>query len=329
MTTNWLKKYVPTFPSLEEHVGASGYFSRPMLILDPQLFEGEELHPHVRETILNRFYDYMDTKYRNPRDWTMVWIAGSGISHQWAADRGNGDLDVLFGIDYTKFITYNPAFGGLDRWDISYIINDDLRKNLWPTTSLVTFERGDERPYEVTYYFNNDTEAHDDSIRQIVPYAAYNLSEGHWTIKPPQLPEDPSTLYSEAFQAQAQANKEMSDALVSRYNHLRQEMSGLVPNSPQWHNAVTGMKNVVEQANSLFDQIHVGRKQAFVQNAGGYSDFFNYQWQAAKRDGIVSALNQITQTATEAQDLSDVELYGAPINSDSRLLLNTAAQSQR
>ncbi|APC46301.1 hypothetical protein HWB05_gp039 [Streptomyces phage BRock] len=329
MTTNWLQKYVPEFPQLAEHVGASGYFSRPSLILDPQLFEGNELKPHVRETLLNRFYDYLDTKYRSPREWTMAWLAGSGIGYQWAADRGNGDLDVLFGIDFTKFLADNPEFRGLDRWDISFIINDDLRKNLWPSTSLVTFERGDQRPYEVTYYFNNDTEAYDDSIRQIVPYAAYNLSEGHWTIEPPQLPEDPSQLFPEAFVEQARANKEMADALVSHYNYLRQEMSSLTPNSPQWHNSISGMKNVVEQARNLFDQIHTGRKQAFTEHGGGFSDFFNYQWQAAKRDGIVSALNQITQTSVEAQDLTDTELYGGPIVTDSRLLLNDAANSQR
>src|SRR6478609_6775003 len=74
-------------------LGASSYFSRPAKTLDPNLFEGEHLHPDVRDTILRIFMDYMASRYHNPHEWAMVWLAGSGISFQWAADRGNGDLD--------------------------------------------------------------------------------------------------------------------------------------------------------------------------------------------------------------------------------------------
>src|SRR5690242_10497157 len=99
--------------------GASGYFSRPQLMLDPQLFEGNQLHPHVRQAILDMFYNYMSSHYHNPERWTMLWLAGSGIGYQWNADRGNGDLDVLFGIDYNRFVQSNPAFSHYTREEVA------------------------------------------------------------------------------------------------------------------------------------------------------------------------------------------------------------------
>lgn len=327
MTTNtsWLKKYVPEFPQLEEHVGASGYFSQPALILDPQLFEGMELKPLVSETILRLFFGYMSTRYNNAPLWTMAWLAGSGISYQWAADRGNGDLDVLFGIDYTKFVDDNPEFSGLDRYDIAYIINDDLRNNLWPRTAMTTFSAG-ERPYEITYYLNYDTENYDDSIKQIHPYAAYNLTEDHWTV-PPEA--NPIREVPHQYEEQAQRNRESADLLRGHYDHARMLLSSEVPQSPRWHDALRVLKAVASQAQALFDQIHSNRKQAFDAQGEGYHDFYNYQWQAAKRDGIVNTLSQISKAAEAEQEFRDTQLYGAPIESDPRRLLNAAMNSQR
>ncbi len=327
MTTNtsWLKKYVPEFPQLEEHVGASGYFSQPALILDPQLFEGEELKFDVRQEILSLLFDYFSSRYNGAHEWTMAWLAGSGISYQWAADRGNGDLDVLLGIDYTEFVNANPVFSGMDRYDISYIINDDLRTNLWPNTSLVTFNRGDERAYEITYYLNFDVEASDESITHIQPYAAYNLTENHWTTKPES---NPVRDVPKEYEEQARRNRQNAEDLVAYYTHHREVLATTVPNSPSWHNSMSSMKNVVSQAQALFDQIHSNRRQAFDPHGEGYHDFYNYQWQAAKRDGIVQKLNQIAMAGSEAQQLRDIDTYGSPIEMETRRLVHAAVYSQ-
>src|SRR5690349_8524935 len=98
--------------------GASGYFSRPQHILDPQLFDGTELKPSVREQILEPFFSHMETMAKNPRNWIMLWLAGSGITYQWAANRGNGDLDVMLGFDFGKFVTDNPDYGYISREEI-------------------------------------------------------------------------------------------------------------------------------------------------------------------------------------------------------------------
>lgn len=323
--TSWLKKYVPEFPSLEEHVGASGYFSQPALILDPQLFEGNELKFYVRSRILSLLFDYLAGKYNGAHEWTMAWLAGSGISYQWAADRGNGDLDVLLGINYTGFVDANPAFSGMDRYDISYIINDDLRTNLWPSTSMVIFNRGDERAYEVTYYLNFDTEAYDDSIKRIHPYAAYNLTEHHWTVEPET---NPVRNIPQEYEEQATRNKLAAESIANRYDSLRYIMAFETPHSPRWHDALRSLHLVASEAQALFDQIHSNRKQAFDAQGEGYHDFYNYQWQAAKRDGIVQKLNQISQAAETEQTLRDTHLYGAPIETDPRRLANAAVFSQ-
>lgn len=327
MTTDisWLKKYVPEFPELEERVGASGYFSSPALILDPQLFEGEELKPYVREAILGLFYDYMSSRYNDVPDWTRVWLAGSGISYQWAADRGNGDLDVLFGVDYTKLVDSNPAFSGMDRFDIAYIVNDDLRTNLWPHTSMVRFGRGDERPYEATFYLNYEVEDNPGAIKEIHPYAAYDLTDNSWVVSPES---NPNREIPHQYEDQALRNRMEAKMLGHFYAMHRSALSTEIPHSPRWHNAMTGLKNVAAQAQALFDQIHSNRKQAFSPQGEGYHDFYNYQWQAAKRDGIVGILNQISQAAEKEKALADFAVYGTQIETDPRRLANAAVYSQ-
>lgn len=275
--------------------GASSYFSKPSNILDPSLFEGEHLDPHVRKTILDTFYDYMGIQYNNPERWTMVWLAGSGISYQWSANRGNGDLDVLFGLDYSEFVTQNPQFQWMDRHEIASHITRDLRKNLWPHTAHMWLPGGmlASKEYEVTFFLNDNVEAKESSITNIHPYAAYNLTKDEWTVKPPGLPADPHTLYPAEYHAQAEANKSAAQAIISRYNHLRSQGQMVSPGSPQELNMRKSLSFVKTEARNLFDNLHLGRYMAFSDQGEGYGDFYNYQWQAAKEHGVINALNEI------------------------------------
>ena len=269
---------------------ASSYFSRPSNILDPNLFEGEHLRPNVRETILRIYMDYMGTHYNDPSNWSMVWLAGSGISFQWAANRGNGDLDVLFGIDYSRFVTDNPEFMYFDRYEIAEIITTDLRKNLWPLTAHTYFGMGE---YELTFFLNDSVEAGADSIVHIHPYAAYNLTKNQWTVKPPNLPAKPASAYPSSYYEQAESNKEAASALVERYNSVRREGATIRPGSPQDVNNARHKALVRAEASSLFDSLHLGRKMAFSNQGEGYGDFYNFQWQHAKQHGVINALNEI------------------------------------
>ena len=271
--------------------GASGYFSRPQLILDPELFDGTHLKPHVREKILSMFFDHMVTMSNNPHEWTMLWLAGSGISYQWAGDRGNGDLDVLLGLDYTKFVSANPRFEYMGREEIAESMDAMLKKHLWPHTSHTVFQPGG-RVFEVTYYLNPFTEDYDNSITNIHPYAAYNLSEDHWTVEP-MKPEEYNQPFPEEFEKAAGANLTTANQLVNRYHHLTLQLDSTYPQSPLWHNLTASKTLLLQQIKTMFDTIHLGRKQAFSASGQGYGDYYNYIWQAAKRDGIVSAFNEI------------------------------------
>jgi len=277
--------------------GQSGYFSKPSQILDPHLFESNEhLKPDVRTRLNDLLLDYLSFRYRDPEFWTMVWLAGSGISYQWSADRGNGDLDVLFGIDYDKFLESNQEYVYMTRDEIAERIDEDLRANLWPMTSHVTFDYSNDgyfyngQNYEVTFFLNPMVDNKADGITNIRPYAAYNITLDEWTTKPPKTPEAD---FPAEFDRQANDNIALVRILSDRYNAVNSNRALSMPNSPQGINAQTHINHIKAEASTLYDSIHIGRKAAFYPNGGGYSDFYNYQWQRAKRDGLITTLKEI------------------------------------
>jgi hypothetical protein len=301
------------------HSGASGYFSAPQKGLDPHIFDGEHIKPDVRDHILGVLHTYLDARYHGVRSWLGVWLAGSGISFQWAGDRGNGDLDVLFGVDFPKFYATNPTFQGISEAEFADLMNTDLWKNLWPRTAQTDFHG---QVYEVTYYLSPG--ATSSSIAAINPYAAYDLTRDVWDIRPPELPDNPRNLYPGEWWSAVDGERAGAEMLVNRYNTLRSQAAGLTENSPAWKNVLASQKLVVEQANNLYDSIHLGRREAFGPRGSGYGDFANFRWQAHKESGVVQALHSLAQMDTEARKEEQTELYGTPID-DAAVALAKAA----
>lgn len=289
--------------------GASGYFSRPQLILDPQLFEGTVLHAHVRQKLLDLFYDHASHMFNHPDKWSMLWLVGSGISYQWSGDRGNGDLDVLLGIDYTHFVKDNPEYSYYDRPTIAGIITGLLRRHLWEITSHTVFELNG-TPYEVTYYLNPGTENFDESIKNINPYAAYNLTENHWTVHP-MKPEEYGKPVPHDYIEQTESNKQLAIQLTNRYTYLTNQLASLNVHSPQWHNLNASKRLLIQHIKTMYDSIHLGRKSAFSEHGEGYSDFYNYQWQHAKQSGIIRTFNEILnrEESSDASGLDAIRAY--------------------
>lgn len=258
--------------------GATSYFSAPADSLDPKLFgDGNILTSSIREEILDILFDYLGTRYVAPHKWTRVWLAGSGVSYQWKADREPGDLDCLVGIDYIIFRQNNPSYTGVSDLEISKMFNEDFANDLMPKTS-------NWHGYELTFYVNPQTD-----IKNINPYAAYDLVNDEWTVAPTKNAAPP---YSRMWEQKVQEDAKLVSKIVKRHQ-TAQTLLQNAPHEAARVNAEVMLKESKAQASALFNEIHSGRKIAFSKVGGGYSDFHNYRWQAGKRSGIIQALKNI------------------------------------
>lgn len=285
--------------------GESGYFSDPVESLDPSLFvDGKptEFRPEVRAWVLDTLYNFWGSRYNRPRTWSTVWVAGSAISYQWAAARGNGDLDILIGVDWPKFLAANPRFAGFPEVDMAEIINQEFHAELWPKTAQQNLGG---RVFEVTFYVNpNSTD-----IRNINPYAAYDLTHGSWTVHPPQDFKHPQEFYK---RAQTEANG--AEEIIARYNEAANSAKAMDPGTPGWHNAMRQAEILVAQADALYEQIHLGRRQAFGPGGSGYGDYYNFRWQYHKQRGTAQALNAVGKAHKAAREDFNSTIYGGPVD---------------
>lgn len=304
------------------NAGASGYFSKPRSSLDPALFdEYQHMHSDVRRHILHTLYHFWERRgYREPHMWSSVWLAGSGASYQWAGDRGHGDgdLDILMGIDWDAFYLTNPSWSGLGAAQIIEHMDDELRHLLWPATAHTEF--GD-RTYEVTFFVNKNSS----DIRDINPYAAYNMTDDVWTVRP-----NPDTAYDQdPGDAQWYANitRDLEAAVIirARVTKILGDLQYL--DGAYWTNAMTQLANEVHYAVGLMDEIHGNRHKAFEKPLGkGYWDFNNWRWQANKRNGVVGVLAAIERAHKDAQEASQTAVYGGALASADDLTLRAVMQ---
>ncbi len=296
--------------------GASGYFSEPAATLDPSLFDGTHLKDDVRQwlilTLAHGLASYLDLSGVN--EWLHAWLAGSGITYQWAADRGNGDLDVLFGVDMARFVHFNPDYQGIPERDVADYENKQLKMKLWPSTA---HQRFNGRSYEVTFYWAPGTGS---DISRIHPYAAYDLKRDAWVVHPPQLPADPRALYpSEWFEA-AGRDTTAAEQLARRHASLLTRLASTTLSEGRARNAHAELTRVRQSVTSLFDEIHGGRAAAFGEQGQGYGDFANFRWQHAKQTGVVAALKDIRDQARADAKADDHRLYGDSIDGASAIL---------
>jgi hypothetical protein len=283
---------------------ATSYFSRPSEQLDPKLFDSEGLKPWVRTGVLSMLFDYLAKNYTSPHTWTKAWLAGSGVSYQWEAAREPGDLDCLVGINYVLFRQTNPDYVSLSNQEIASLINEGFNADLMPKTR-------NWEGYELTYYVNEQSD-----IRDINPYAAYDLIGDIWEVMPEKNIQAP---YSRAWEQKAQRDQEMAKEMLARHSSALEEVRGAT-NPAHRLNAERRLKMATDQASTFFDDIHAGRKIAFSKIGAGYSDFNNYRWQAGKRSGIIQALRTIKDSKTEAEKQQQLQTYGVELPDTDTLL---------
>lgn len=287
--------------------GGSGYFSAPEAALDPHLFNGEIIKPEVRRWILATLYGYWMTQFNQPQQWSTVWVAGSGISYQWAANRGNGDLDILIGVDFPMFFRFNDNYLGMSELDMADIFNSGLKHGLWTQTAHTNLNG---QTYEVTFYVNPRSA----DIRDIHPYAAYDLTNDSWTVRPPDAAATSHADVPKEYWDTVNDERRYAESVVSRYNILATQARTQPAQSPGWHNTMRQVEIAVAQANTLFSDIHLGRKQAFSPGGSGYADFYNFRWQAHKQAGTVQALHDVAVAHVTAREAADTETYGRPVD---------------
>lgn len=301
------------FSEVDLSSGSTSYFSKPETELDPRLFVGTTLRPWVRNGIKRILFEHLGVRYTSPDRWISVWLAGSGVSYQWSASRDPGDLDCLVGVNYPVFRQYNQEYVGLSDEEISRMMNEGFHESLMPKTK-------NWEGYELTYYVNPQSD-----IRDINPYAAYDLISDSWTVFPDKSPELP---YSRTWEQKVKKDYDTAIELVGRYTQALADVRASASNPAYRINAEKRLETVVDQAVAFYEDIHAGRKIAFSQIGAGYSDFNNYRWQAGKKSGAVHALKAIK----DYKDLNDQEkqldTYGIELP-DSETLIRRAATNKK
>ena len=285
--------------------GASAYFSAPEPDLDPALFTGTILKEDVRAWIIAQLLAFWDHEGITAGPWLHAWLAGSGVSHQWSADRGNGDLDVLLGIDYDVFIAANPGLKAGNRADLAAVVNEQMRAHLWPLTAAA--ELGGKK-YEVTYYWNPEVSG---DITIARPYAAWNLETSTWDVPPLQAPT--VTEFPRQWHEQAAADAARARQVYTDYSGYLADASRLPASNPRFAASMRGLDRTTAELRLIWETLHEGRRSAFSAPGQGYGDWHNFRWQAAKANGTVDLLRGVIREADQRKTAAETRLFGAPV----------------
>lgn len=293
--------------------GTSSFDVAPAATLDPELFDGMRMKSGIRMHLLSTVSSFISDRYLGVNSWLRAWLAGSGASYRWYANPDIRDLDILLGINFIEFRRANPRFSQMGDVEISRHINDQLRHELWPTTSRWLDQ------YEVTFYVNPRSQ----DIRAINPYAAYDIINDTWSV-PPRKDEprvDPEwALHADIYHRRAHQ-------AVQRYSHALTQLQSAT-NPAHRRDAEMQFHMAVDQSVALFDTVHNSRKSAFSPAGEGYDDFGNYLWQQGKRTGWINALRQIKEYQQAAISQAQQESYGLELP-DTDTLIRRAALHNR
>lgn len=302
--------------------GGSGYFAARADRLDPALFVGDNLRPDVRGSVLHLLWDFWAHQgYIGFRNWSRLWLAGSGITTAWSADRETdgsapGDLDTMVGIDYDGVRRTNRQFAGSSDQAIGHFINQQMFDHLWPRTARTVFNG---TTYEVTYYVNSGVSARPGGVMAIGPYAAYDLNDDTWTVHPNEVPEGFSEDYFSADdRSRVAATLQEAQAALQRFERARANYTRLVDPGKRV-NAARAVHDAVRQGAAIYDRVHDGRHAAFGNGGAGYLDPANYAWQAAKGNGTISITKAMKQLDEQAH-----RDEGTPEDDVQHLLLTAA-----
>lgn len=302
--------YKRAAPVLVKPRGSEGYFSQPSATQDPRLIDpkSKKIRTDVRAVILRLLYSFWDSRYVAPREWSTVWIAGSAISFQWGG-RSDGDLDVLIGVDYTKFYERNPHMAMLQPAELDDRFNDEFHADLHPTTADYALSPGSH--WEITFYVNHAAT----DIRSIMPYAAFDLTHNEWTVPSvnPGGEWDPRSHFSQDWWKTLDTEVEQAQLLVSQYDNAVAQLRTMRPNDPATQSALVAVRSAAERSAQFFDAVHDGRREAFKPGGDGFFGYGNLRWQTHKHYGTLAPLHSIKELLSSARKDADAVLYGRSV----------------
>ena len=286
----------------------TSYFSKPSAILDPRLFRNDKIQPMVRSAVLQLLFNHLNAYYTGGESWSQVWLAGSGVSHQWAAHRDPGDLDCLIGIDYRRFRESNTRFTGLSDKEISQMLNEGFRDELHPFTGNFLGS------FELTFYVNVHS-----NIVEIKPYAAYSLTNDDWTVAPEPIELDIPATWKRA----TESDRLQAISILTNYRNAQSKYES-ASNDAVKANARSEMRMAMSQGIALYESVHEGRSNAFSPSGEGYSDFYNYRWQAGKQSGVIQGLRALKDEMNAQDEALNKKTYGVDLP-DANTLIRRAA----
>lgn len=293
---------------------STSFFSTPERNLDPVLFSGMRMHDHVREWILSTVHEFLDDKFFHSREWSRIWVSGSGVSYQWSAAREPADLDVMLGINYVKFRHLNPVYVGMSDSDIARIVNEYMFTELYPEVDEVTITENSVNDdsssggsvFEVTVYVNKGVTDNPDGILLINPYAAYDVTQDEWAVPPDPKP---MVRVHPSWDVTVETDRQRAKRIIEMYGNTLNAMRSAT-NPAHRVNAERTFNSVLDAAEGLYEEIHSGRRAAFGIAGRGYSDFANYRWQSGKASGAIQAMKRLKDYAKSRREATEFETYG-------------------
>lgn len=242
--------------------------------LDKRIWDGETLKEPVRADILATF-DRFCTRHglSGHERWAKVVFFGSEASN-WSGPqlRGNGDFDLSIGLHYDRFRAANPAFAD----DADAEIADSLTRlmHLELNDPQHRFPGGVEGTWDETWFCN----LLGWSIEKIKPYAAWDVTEREWIVRPPDLPDWSMAKFPEGPGAAEEVRGiiEMAEGILAMPEPYR-----------------------TQNGSALWEFVHSNRSDAFGPNGEGWWDMRNVVEKAIDQHGLMQPLFECHRRAVE------------------------------
>jgi hypothetical protein len=276
------------------------------------LFKNGNLNGTVRSAILQLLFNHLNSKYTGAESWSHVWLAGSGVSYQWAANRDPGDLDCLIGIDYPRFRQSNTRFMGLSDQEVASMLNEEFREDLHPISERFL------GVFELTFYVNVRS-----NIVDIKPYAAYSVTDDTWTVTPSMDTVEANPAWLNAVENDRLMAIDILSKYVSAKNKYEQASNDAIK-----ANARSEMRMAMSQGIAFYDSVHSERSNAFSPSGEGYSDFANYRWQAGKQSGVIQSLRSLKKEMDAQDEALNKSKYGVDLPDANTLIRRAATRRQ-